>query len=251
MNALALFREYMGVGLLIIWYLVALLHLFWTEKRKDRRILFVYVPLILLVLFFNPLCYLIFDRLLGEEIFYRMLWLLPVTMTLGYDIVRLCQELQGKKRVVFGFVAVTILVISGRLVYTLPQFSRAENIHHVPQEVVEICDCIEVPGIEVLAAFPPEMLHFVRQYSSTICMPYGREVLLDEFSELEFVMHYQQVDVSRLAELAKAQNCHYIILSAQKELTGRMEDYDYEMIKQVGDYLVYRDNSSDFYLSAE
>ena len=45
MEALKLFQEYMGTGLIMIWFLVSLLYLWVTEKRKYIRILFVYVPL--------------------------------------------------------------------------------------------------------------------------------------------------------------------------------------------------------------
>ena len=55
MEALKLFQEYMGTGLIMIWFLVSLLYLWVTEKRKHIRILFVYVPLVLLLVFFNPL----------------------------------------------------------------------------------------------------------------------------------------------------------------------------------------------------
>ena len=54
MEALKLFQEYMGTGLIMIWFLVSLLYLWVTEKRKYIRILFVYVPLVLLLVFFNP-----------------------------------------------------------------------------------------------------------------------------------------------------------------------------------------------------
>ena len=70
-----------------------------------------------------------------------------------------------------------VLMISGKLVYSSPLFSRAENTYHIPQVVVDICDAIEVEGREVMAAFPDEFLLYVRQYSPVICMPYGRESL--------------------------------------------------------------------------
>ena len=54
-NVVTLFREYMGTGLIVIWYLVSLVYLFVKEKRKPFRILFLYVPVILLLLYFNPL----------------------------------------------------------------------------------------------------------------------------------------------------------------------------------------------------
>ena len=34
MDALKLFQEYMGTGLIVLWFLVSLLYLWLTEKRK-------------------------------------------------------------------------------------------------------------------------------------------------------------------------------------------------------------------------
>ena len=71
MEALKLFQEYMGTGLIMIWFLVSLLYLWVTEKRKHIRILFVYVPLVLLLVFFNPLVAKIISGLADGEIYYR------------------------------------------------------------------------------------------------------------------------------------------------------------------------------------
>ena len=49
------FRSYMGTGLIVIWFLLSLVYLLVTEKRKPVRILFGYVPVILLLAFLNPL----------------------------------------------------------------------------------------------------------------------------------------------------------------------------------------------------
>lgn len=251
MKMMELFHNYMGTGLILIWYLAALVYLFLKETRRDRRILFVYAPAITLVLFFNPLFFAVFKKAMDAEIYYRLIWLLPVTVTLAYCIVILCGSFTGKRRVAFGVLAAVLVVISGTLVYSSPIFRRAENPEHVPAEVAKICDAIVLPGREVKAVFPVEMVHFVRQYSAWICMPYGREVLTGGFSELEYALRYRQVDVKRVAELAKAQECHYVILSEEKELVGSMEEYDYELMGKVGKYLIYRDPTMNFDLTVK
>lgn len=246
MKPMELFQNYMGTGVILIWYLATVIYLFFQEKERDKKILFVYAPAILLVLFFNPLFFMMFEKFLGEEIYYRLIWLLPVTVTLSYGVIRICEALEQKKRVLFGCLCALLVIISGTLVYSSPIFKRAENLDHVPSQVVEICDEIVLPGREVIAAFPVEMIHYVRQYSPWVCMPYGREVLTGGFSELEYALRYRQVDVATMAELAKAAGCHYVILSEEKELMGNMEAYDYELIGTVGKYRIYRDNTMNF-----
>lgn len=244
------FYKYMGSGMILIWYLAAALYLFLREKRRPVRILFLYVPCAVLLLFFNPLYAWLFERFLGQEIYFRMWWLVPMTPTLAYSAVRF---LGGRRRSRwYGGLFAALILVSGTLVYQNPLFSRAENIYHVPREVAEICDLIKVEGREVRAAFPEEFLTYVRQYSNLVCMPYGRDALLSNWmDELYQELQKKEIDVPRLSALAKERGCHYVIFSEDKILSGRMEDYDYRFFGTVGDYVIYMDTTMNFSLVPE
>ena len=43
-DAVQLFRNYMGTGLIVILFLLAVVYLLVCEKRKHVRIIFVYMP---------------------------------------------------------------------------------------------------------------------------------------------------------------------------------------------------------------
>jgi hypothetical protein len=81
------FHAYIGNGLTFLLYVLAVVYLWVREKDKEKRILFLYLPLAILVLYFCPVSNLIFKRILGDEIIYRFLWLLPEILTLGYGFV--------------------------------------------------------------------------------------------------------------------------------------------------------------------
>lgn len=248
MGALEVFHRYMGTGLILIWYLICLVFLYLKEERKPVRVLLLYLPLSVLFLFFNPLFFGLYDRFIGGETSFRILWLLPVSITIAYCVIKILQNLKGNAKAVFAVVSTCLLILTGTLVYRNPLFSVAENADHVPEEVALICDRIIVPGREVMAAFPAEFLLYVRQYTADVCMPYGREnmqgLIYDEFYQM---MLGRELSVSQLAEYAKEMKCHYVIFSDSKILTGgRMEDYDYELYGRVGEYLIYRDNTMDF-----
>ncbi len=240
-----IFQKFAGSGFILILFVLAFIYLFIFEKRKPRRIMLVYVPAIVLLIFFNPLFFKFFYSLVGEEIYFRIIWLLPVTIVLGYTVVHIAERLQGKKRLFFCLVSVVLLMISGKLVYSSPLYSVAENQYHVPDEVVEICDAIKVEGREVMAAFPEEFLLYVRQYSADVCMPYGRDSLgyYDEFNGL---MNQDEIDAEKLSVLAKERSCHYVIIHEDKVLNGDMADYDYEVFGKVRGYVIYRDNTMNF-----
>ncbi len=243
-DVVELFREYMGTGLIVIWYLLSLVYLFIKEKRTPFRILFVYVPLILLLLYFNPLFASVVYGVAGSEIYYRILWLLPVTVVIAYTCVQIYGELKGVKKSLWVMAATLLLAASGRFVYDDPYFHEAENLYHVPESVVDICDAIEVPGREVMAVFPIELVQYVRQYSPVVCMPYGREITVERWNHLDELcdaMEAEQIDLALLAPLAKAAGCHFIILRQDKELIGRVEDYHWVWFGGTEDYTIYRD----------
>ena len=256
MKAIEIFQDYAGTGLIMLWYFLALIWLFLKEERKDRRAMFLYVPAIILALFFCPLFSTLFSRFVEIKIYFRLLWLLPVTGTLSYTIVQMASKLQKKKTKIFCCIAVVLVVFSGTLVYFNPSFSKAENIHHVPEDVVQICDMIVLEGREVKAAFPQELVCYVRQYSAGVCMPYGRELFLGgedkRFNDLYLQLQKRVIDMGEVAYWAKKDSCHYIILAPQgHEMKGCPEDYDYELYGQVGNYLIYRDTTMDFRTTME
>lgn len=242
-DAVGTFLNYMGTGLTVIWFLLALLYLFFNERRKPRRILFVYVPIVTLLLFFNPLFSEAVCLVIGSDVYFRTCWLLPVIAVIAYCVAEIAGRLEGRRAVSFGAVSLLLVMFSGKLVFSSPLYSRAENIYHVPQAVVEICDAIRVPGREVMAAFPREMLLYVRQYSPYVCMPYGRETMMgvhDVFYEA--MVETDEVDLETVVPLARQAGCHFLILPKEKPVRGDVKDYDWTIFMETEEYVVYRDN---------
>lgn len=243
------YEGYIGTGMLAGLFLAALIWLFVSEKNKNTRIIFVYMPIVVLLLFFCPLFAKIVYAFTGEEIYYRILWLVPVVPVLAYAAVKLMLQCAGKKRLAVGAALGGIIILSGSLVYESPHFSRAENYYHVPEAAVEICDAIEVKGEWVKAAFPEEFLQSVRQYSPWINMPYGREMLVSSWSvwgfqsELCDLLKAETLDVKRIAELAREEGCDYVVFADRKKLSERFEDYGFVLFDTICGYAVYADET--------
>ena len=245
-SAMELFRDYMGTGLITGFFIVAVVYLFFTETDKAKRLLFIYIPVVMLLLYFNPLFCKLLYSVIGDEIYYRILWLIPVTMVLAYGITVFYQRIRGWRGTAFLVLAAVMVITSGSLIYKNVNFKRADNLYHIPQTVVDICDAIEVEGREVMAVFPMEMLQYVRQYNAYVCMPYGREIIVDRwgyFSPLQQAMEAEKLIVAEMAPLAKERACHYIIVDSQKEILGDMAEYDYELFDSIGGYDIYIDRS--------
>ncbi len=243
------FKSYAGWGLIFFFYLAALIWLFVTEKRKERRIVFIYMPLILLFLFLNPLSAHIMEKFAGDEIYYRLLWMLPVTITLADAATEIVIKIGGKLKVFAIAAFCALFILGGRLIYTDSRYSIAENEYHVPDDVAEICDRIVIPGREVLAAFPEEMIVYVRQYTALVVMPYGwadTEYGPIFNTDLMEAMQEEILDLDRIGTEAKEIECHYVIIDDTKESTGSMLDQGFEEYAKVEHYTIYKNPEQYF-----
>lgn len=246
-EAVALFQGFMGTGLVMIWYLLSVAYLWLKEERRHIRILFLYVPVLLLFLYFNPVFAARMRGALGGEIYYRFLWLLPISISIAYASVCIYGQLKmgGKRRADLAALGMAgILMASGSFIYNSPYFFRAENPYHMPNSIIRICDAIQVPGREVMAVFPLEMAQYVRQYSSVVCMPYGREMEIARWNfshPLCDAMEQAVIDMDQLVPLTREYRCHYVIFRGGQRLKGEPGDYGWTLFGEIEGYTVYRD----------
>lgn len=246
-DVMELFRNYMGTGLIVTWFLLAIVYLSVTEKKKHIRIFFVYTPVILLLIYFNPLFAKLIYGVVGNEVYYRILWLLPITPVTAYSSVCIYGQMRKEGREaaagVTALCMAALLAFSGSFAYGNPYFSKAENRYHVPDSVVHICDAIAIPGREVMAVFPAELVQYVRQYTSLVRMPYGREITVERwnfYSELYEAMEAEVIDLSVLEPVVWDAQCHYVVLPSDKKVIGDFADYKWELCCETDGYSVYR-----------
>ena len=242
-KVLALYEGYIGTGMIAGLFLAAAIYLYVAEKNKTTRILFLYIPVVILLLYFCPFFAAVVFLFTGDEIYYRLLWLVPIVPVLAFTSVKIITGCEGSKKVWTGLAMSGMIILSGSLVYQSPYFSKAQNVYHVPQAVVEICDEIRMDDKWIMAVFPSELIQYVRQYDPLVCMPYGREVLVERWNikdELFDLMETETLDVGKIAEKAKEWHCLYIIVPVSKQQIGNFADSGYEQFSKTEGYYIYR-----------
>lgn len=240
---LLLFKNYIGNGFAAGLFVLSFIYLLCVEKDRSKRIILLYVSTAVLVLFFCPLFADGVFRYLDPETYYRILWLVPMTAVIAYAGVRLVAGCSGRILKAAAALAVCgVIVLTGDYVYDNPFFSAAENRFHVPQAVIQVCDEIVVEGREVRAAFPDEMIPYVRQYTGVVCMPYGRDTQVERWgktNELYEALREEVLDCEKITALAASQECHYIIVNAAKKGQENFEKNGYHFVKTVAGYSIY------------
>ncbi len=240
-TVLQIFKEYSGTGYYSILFLASLIYLWYTEEDKRLRYMLVYIPGVIQLLFFVPYFYMLYNKL-DAGTYYRILWLLPMTVVIAYSACRVL----GRHTRAGLILAVLLLLLSGTCVYQSSNLSKAENLYHLPQETIDICDMIRpAKGAErVWAAFPPEEVHYVRQYTTTIQMPFGRDNLVEEWGNEKhplFLLYQQETIPAReFAEASTESLCNYAILLKSKKIDGSLTDHQFKKIGETEHYLIYQ-----------
>ena len=240
--AFTVWQDVSGSGMLVALYICALLFLFFKEKETYKRILFAYLPFFIIAVLLLPITYRTIATVIDEELYYRFFWMLPMTLVIAYAAVELYHSYRGKYQKLVALGLALVVILSGDFVYDNWRYTKAENEYHVPQEVVDLCDLIHTDGREVMALFPMELMQYVRQYDATICMPYGRNLLVAEWEmwhPLYFKFEIYETDAAEIFAGAKNYECSYIVAEAGKLSVDAIGETGYTLIETMHGYDVF------------
>lgn len=263
MESWVILKNYKGAGWIFILYLLALIYLLITEKNKKIRSLMLYTPIAVLLVFLCPIFRKIYVRLLNEGVtYYRILWIVPVSVTVGYGFCHAIYQISemagkklGEKKELIGWIgaafAAVLIVLSGKFVYNSQYISKAENAYHLPEEVIEICEMIKPKEGEiplVYATFPGDLVYYVRQYDTSICLSYGRDMVepvWGYYNDIyEAIEGAETIDAKNLLEITRSKGAatsRYIILRDSKPIDIPLEDLGLSLVGTAGQYKVYED----------
>lgn len=234
--------DYEGSGALSLLYLAALICLLVREKDRVRRLLFLWLPLACLVVFLLPPFYRLYSKLDGAGTYYRILWLIPAGLTIGWSAVLLFRE-----RIRTGLVvACALIILCGEYTYSNENMLKAENRLHIPQMVLDISDFImnETGGEQTTAAMPAGLVQFVRQYNAKIIMPYGRDMMMgDYYNPVYYAMEKTDpINPSELLDALDQYDCGFLVIETSKVLAvnDALEEGGLTFLADVDGYRIYR-----------
>ncbi|MDE7476984.1 MAG: hypothetical protein K2M91_03380 [Lachnospiraceae bacterium] len=231
---------------LVPLFLIALLFLWVTEKDRKVRVVMLYLVAALGVIFLCPV-YAWIGMKIDKDIYYRVLWSLPMGILVCYSAVKLMAHFKAflSKTLVF-VIAVLMIVVNGDLVYTNSYYIRSTNASHVPQVVIDVADALKLDNYKPIAVLPAELLPHLRLYTADILTPYGRNMLESAWSfqnELYDAMEgdLTAYDVAEIARCARNEHCAFVVLYSKKQMIGSMEEQGYFLFRFVDDYFIYMD----------
>ena len=239
-----------GNGVILLLFLASAIYLIVAEESAKKKIMLGIVPLIILIGFLFPVTKIVYVAAFddGSDTYYRLLWLIPMYVVIGYAACKLIFSFKKSVHQRIAMVAVIALIAaSGSLVYASRHVTVAENMYHIPQSVIDICDVIAPAEDEprVRAAFPSELVHFVRQYDTDILMPYGREMVVtqwDYYNPVYEVMEKPEIiNAKELLLATRETKCSYIILHENRKIDENLQELGLELVTTLHGYNIYAD----------
>lgn len=234
---------YMAILLFVIYYLL--------HTKKGNQAFCVWVPVTVLLVFFNPITILLIYRQFMWGTYWRILWLIPIVPVLAY----VCVELISKQRRIFEkllvFLVIGCIIISGgRPMYSKERFSPRQNFFKIPTAAIDIAQHIILyAGVWYPTVIVPNELYcYIRQFSSEIRLLYGRDAegymggVTEEIEEVYLEMSKEEPDCELIGKRAQQYGVNIVIFNSKFHRlpeADEMKKYGLYYGGPVGDYIFY------------
>ena len=222
----------------------AALWILWQEKDLTRKLLLGALPLIFLVLYWCPLTGILFMKILGENVYWRILWLLLLAVTIPYGGCLLLKKGTGLQRLGAFLLCLAGIVLCGENVLSEESFEPSTNVYKLPQYVIEVGELL--PG-HIHAMMSNRLMPYIRMYDPTITLAFGRNALayngIEETTSHEQLLYLEaqkeEMDLDVLIPLAEEMDITFFVFSNNRTYIGKWEDYGYEPYGSTDEFDIF------------
>lgn len=243
-----MYNLFCGNGTQVLLFWCALFVLFICKKDKYIKRLGIYSALFVVIFFLPITAYIIMKYCIGQAVYWRMLWLLPIAVVMTYAGVTLIMQVEGKKRRALALLGViSICMMSGNYVFTEANFGKAENAAKISNTVIDISDALDeyakedgTEGVRAIVSSP--VCIYLRQYNGSIKMAFGRDAIM-HYSSSDYYNWICDIDnmLETMVEEAKEDNYDYLVYEVRDEnWETRLADCGYVKLSEVDGYGIYK-----------
>lgn len=227
--------------------LIGILWILWREKDWMRKLLLGILPLVFLFFYWCPLTGLFFMKALGENVYWRILWLLLLAVIIPYAGCLLLKRFSGLWRQGAFLVLLAVIGLGGKSVLSSEWFEAATNDYKVPENVMEMADLLP-ENVHVVAS--NRLTPYLRLRDPSLTLEYARNALqynvpqdnmVGPMIELYWALQEEEIDVGKAAPLAKEEECTFVIVSKSHTYNGDWEDYGYKLYHETDEFTIFVD----------
>lgn len=232
-------KMYGGDGFIWALFIVSMIYLIGTEKKKHIRLIVIWVSVVGLLLYMCPFSYRLFDKALDGITYYRFLWAVPFGLIIAFAGTKAFL----KHRIVGLLFCGALIILTGQKIYQSQYMMISENAYQLPDQMMDICDAIHPEYYEVKACFPLEYIQSVPQYDASVQLAFGREVLMEGMSDVNLLYEAEKqavIDVEEVTSLCEQSQIEFFVARKDKQTTAPFKDFGWESYYETESYYVYR-----------
>lgn len=225
--------------------LIVLVLILWKEKNGMRKLLLGVLPLLFLFIYWCPLTGMLFMKLLGENVYWRILWLILLAVLIPYGFCLVIGRLKGWMRQAAFLVGMAVIVLCGTPLFKSEEFQASTNDYKIPQNVIAVCDLL--PG-NIHALVSNRLMPYIRLYDPSITLEFGRNALAYNGIEnptgnqiLYAEAQKEEIDVPVLAPMAKEEGCTFLVFSNGHTYSDDWEAYGYKEYGHTDEFTIFVD----------
>lgn len=237
-----------GLAHWVLFILALFLCIFMGKEIRQK----IFSPAVLVLLFFfNPLFYAVVGTRFLSGIYWRLLWMLPISFVIAYVLTQMTYKIKKNLlRVAAVVLACACIAVTGDRIFTKETYSEKENDYEIPNAAIEICDYVRgnLLSWKETIVVPNDLLCYIRQYNSAVGLFYGRNAggFISNIGEDEKAVYEEMCkenpDVKVITDIGKKRYCRYLVFdNTFHRIPEDLTEYGYEKVYVVEKhYVIYR-----------
>lgn len=245
-QAAGFWSNYWGDSLMVWLFFASLVFLLiFRRKKKSTKYLLAY-SLIVIGVFFCPVTAKIIQKCIGSLVYWRVLWLLPLTPVIAAAMTEFLKERKGLLQFVLVCAAAGAVAISGKGIYQAGNYELVRNNQKVPVEVAALCEMVKKDAGDTpfLLAADNFISPYVRVYDPSIYMPFNREGRGGKGKKsyrLYQALNAPELDYHHIGAMGREFSCNYLVVRYPNEQQKKeLEANQYQEVGTTGFYCLYR-----------
>ena len=186
-RSMSAFRDYLSSVVSVHWgnspfqffFYLGILLVLLLEKRREVRVVLGWLPLLFLLVIYNPLFGQVLSRVIPSKSWAylsRLFTFVPLFYVVAHGAVLLLSRLKDGAKFLCVCLLGAVIALSGESVYHQYWMRPAANAEKAQTDAVEMVDLLRSQGENLCVAAPQEVSVYLRQLDANLLTPYGRYV---------------------------------------------------------------------------
>lgn len=252
-ECLKVWKGYWGIGYFYWVLAAALVYLLICRRRKSEARLFLWFFAIFLIVFFCPVSAKPIFRCIGQDVYWRVLWVMPFLPAVVYAAVSAISHWKKPAvKMLLTICTVAIFAAAGRSIWGYADYQKTANRQKVPDEVAVIANMIREDAQEepILLAADDYLSSYMRVYDASVQMPYGRRGSGAKTKRAAFLYYWitftPETRHEAIAKTAVSLDCNYLVVTKINDLSLQIyADYGYSVIGEVEPYVIFSSKENE------